>query len=141
MPGYYFYFLRRMKKPNPALPIPADWRVAMVVTRAPSEPFAMAQQTLLAMKAQDIPHDTWLADEDPSPEILAWCREHDIKVSTRRDAAAYHRSDWPRRTKCKEGNLAYFYDHYGYDNYDFVSQLDADHVPVPGYLRQMLLPF
>jgi hypothetical protein len=38
MPAYYFYFLRRMKKPNPELPIPADWRVAMVVTRAPSEP-------------------------------------------------------------------------------------------------------
>jgi len=141
MPAYYFYFLRRMKKPNPALPIPVDWRIAMVVTRAPSEPFAMAQKTLLAMKAQDVPHDTWLADEDPSPEILAWCREHDIKVSTRRGVAAYHRSEWPRRTKCKEGNLAYFYDHYGYDNYDFVSQLDTDHVPTPGYLRQMLLPF
>ncbi len=26
MPAYYFYFLRRMKKPNPELPIPADWR-------------------------------------------------------------------------------------------------------------------
>jgi cellulose synthase (UDP-forming) len=141
MPAYYFYFLRRMKKPNPGLPIPADWRVAMVVTRAPSEPFAMAQRTLLAMKAQDVPHDTWLADEDPSPEILAWCQEHGIKVSTRRGVADYHRLTWPRRTKCKEGNLAYFYDHYGYDNYDFVSQLDADHVPAPGYLRQMLLPF
>src|SRR5215475_9961469 len=39
MPGYYFYFLRRVRKPNPELRIPADWRVAMVVTRAPSEPF------------------------------------------------------------------------------------------------------
>ena len=38
MPVYYFYFLRRMKKPNPELSIPVDWRVAMVVTRAPSEP-------------------------------------------------------------------------------------------------------
>ena len=41
MPAYYFYFLRRMKKPNPELPIPADWRVAIVVTRAPSEPFSL----------------------------------------------------------------------------------------------------
>lgn len=141
MPAYYFYFLRRMKKPNPELSIPADWRVAMVVTRAPSEPFSMAQQTLLAMKAQDVAHDTWLADEDPSPEVFAWCQEHDVKVSTRRGVAAYHRNEWPRRTKCKEGNLAYFYDYYGYANYDFVAQLDADHIPAPGYLQQMLLAF
>jgi UDP-glucose/GDP-mannose dehydrogenase family, NAD binding domain len=33
MPAYYFYFLRRMKKPNPELSIPVDWRLAMVVTR------------------------------------------------------------------------------------------------------------
>ena len=46
MPAYYFYFLRRMKKPNPELPIPADWRVAMVVTRAPSEPFALVKRML-----------------------------------------------------------------------------------------------
>ena len=141
MPAYYFYFLRRMKKPNPELPIPADWRVAMVVTRAPSEPFALVKRMLRAMKAQEVPHDTWLADEDPSPEILDWCKAHDVNVSTRKGVADYHRLTWPRRTKCKEGNLAYFYDHYGYDNYDFVVQMDADHIPSPGYLKAMLLPF
>jgi hypothetical protein len=26
MPAYYFYFLRRIKKPNPELPIPASYR-------------------------------------------------------------------------------------------------------------------
>ena len=30
MPAYYFYVLRRIKKPNPELAIPADWRVAML---------------------------------------------------------------------------------------------------------------
>ena len=29
----------------------------------------------------------------------------------------------------------------GYDRYDFVSQLDADHVPEPTYLAEMLRPF
>jgi len=141
MPAYYFYFLCRMKKPNPELPIPADWRVAMVVTRAPSEPFALVKKMLVAMKAQEVPHDTWLADEDPSPEILDWCKAHGIKVSTRKGVTDYHRLTWPRRTKCKEGNLAYFYDHYGYDNYDFVVQMDVDHTPSPGYLKAMLQPF
>src|SRR5438876_236039 len=70
MPGYFFYFICRMKKPNPKLEIPSCWRVAMITTKTPMEPFARVQQTLLAMKAQEPAHDTWLADEDPTPETL-----------------------------------------------------------------------
>ena len=116
-------------------------RVAMIVTKAPSEPFSIVRITLQAMLAQDVPHDTWLADEDPDQETLDWCFENGVKVSTRKDVEAYHSKTWPRRTRCKEGNLAYFYDHYGYENYDFVSQLDADHVPQPNYLKEILRPF
>ena len=68
-------------------------------------------------------------------------QEHGVLVSTRKGRADYHRATWPRRTRCKEGNLAYFYDHYGYERYDFVVQLDADHVPQKDYLRNMLRPF
>ena len=141
MPGYFFYFICRMKKPNPELEIPASWRVAMITTKTPSEPFARVQQTLLAMKAQEPAHDTWLADEDPSPETLKWCKDHGIFVSCRKGVAGYHNDTWPRRKRCKEGNLAYFYDKYGYENYDFVSQLDADHIPGSGYLKAMLAGF
>ena len=116
-------------------------RVAMVVTKAPSEPFAVIARTLEAMLAQDYPHDTWLADEDPMPETRAWCEARGVMISTRKGCVDYHRTTWPRRTKCKEGNLAYFYDHYGYDRYDVVVQLDADHVPTEGYLLEMLRPF
>ncbi|KWA14086.1 glycosyl transferase [Burkholderia cepacia] len=141
IPGYFIFIIRSAVVPNPALPVPRDWRVAMVVTKAPSEPFDIVRTTLLAMLDQTYQHDTWLADEDPSPETLDWCREHGVFVSTRRGIAAYHRASWPRRTRCKEGNLAYFYDMVGYDNYDFVSQLDADHVPTRTYLEEMLRPF
>ena len=141
MPGYFFYFICRMKKPNPKLEIPSSWRVAMITTKTPSEPFARVQQTLLAMKAQEPAHDTWLADEDPTPETLKWCADHGIFVSCRKGVAGYHNDTWPRRKRCKEGNLAYFYDTYGYENYDFVSQLDADHIPGPGYLKAMLAGF
>ena len=48
---------------------------------------------------------------------------------------------WPRRTKCKEGNLAYFYDRWGYRDYDVVAQLDCDHRPSPTYLTEMVRPF
>lgn len=122
-------------------PSPGQWRVAMVVTKTPGEPLSLLQRTLTAMLAQDYPHDTWLADEDPSPATIAWCEAQGVRISTRKDVAAYHQALWPRRTRCKEGNLAYFYDHFGYENYDIVAQLDADHVPQPGYLREMLRPF
>ncbi len=141
LPVYFITIFFNARRPAGPLRIPDDSRIAMVVTKAPSEPFDVVAETLLAMLAQNVPHDTWLADEDPSPETLAWCRDHGVFVSTRKGRADYHRQSWPRRTRCKEGNLAFFYDHYGYERYDFVSQLDADHVPEPDYLFQMLRPF
>jgi cellulose synthase (UDP-forming) len=141
LPGYFLFFVSRMKRVDPALALPSHWRVAMLTTRAPSEPFAVVLQTLKAMLAQEYPHDTWLADEDPTDEIWHWCKAHGVKLSMRKNVPAYHRDQWPRRTKCKEGNLAYFYDHYGYAQYDVVVQMDADHVPSGGYLEAMLRPF
>ncbi|WP_246546221.1 glycosyltransferase [Ancylobacter defluvii] len=141
MPIYFFSVFIGSRKPAGTTLLPAGTRVAMVVTKAPSEPFEVVAQTLEAMLAQPYPHDTWLADEDPSDETLAWCAEHGVRVSTRKGVAAYQRQDWPRRVRCKEGNLAYFYDHFGYELYDFVVQMDADHVPTPHYLERMLAPF
>jgi cellulose synthase (UDP-forming) len=141
LPGYFFFFVSRMKQVNPDLEIPGGWKVAMVTTRAPSEPFSVVQKTLLAMKDQKFPHDTWLADEDPYEELKEWCQQNDIRLCSRKGIDEYHRDTWPRRTKCKEGNLAYFYDHHGYDNYDIVVQMDADHVPGENYLEEMIRPF
>jgi cellulose synthase (UDP-forming) len=141
LPVYFLTVFFLGRRSNGPLRLPAGSRIAMVVTKAPSESFSIVSTTLRAMLAQDVPHDTWLADEDPSPDTLEWCRRHGVLVSTRRDRLDYHRTTWPRRTRCKEGNLAFFYDHYGYHRYDFVVQLDADHVPEPDYLYQMLRPF
>lgn len=87
------------------------------------------------------PYDVWLADEHPSPETLRWCEDHGVKVITRRSIDGYHRPSWPRRTRSKEGNLAFFYDYVGYGSYDVVAQFDADHVPSPTYLREILPGF
>ncbi len=141
LPLYFIVLFFRASRPHGPLNLPRGSRIAMVVTKAPSEPFEVVAETLRAMLAQDVPHDTWLADEDPSPETFAWCLKHGVFVSTRKGRSDYHLKTWPRRTRCKEGNLAFFYDHYGYERYDFVVQLDADHVPEPGYLFQMLRPF
>ncbi|MDX8466359.1 glycosyltransferase [Mesorhizobium sp. VK23B] len=141
MPMYFLLNVHASRKSSKLHTIPRRSRVAMVVTKAPSEPFAVVQRTLEAMLAQDYPHDTWLADEDPAEETIRWCDAHGVLISTRRGREDYHRKTWPRRTRCKEGNLAFFYDHYGYERYDFVAQMDADHVPSPSYLREILYPF
>ena len=138
---YFIYFFLRAARSIAPDPEPGQYRVAMIVTKTPSEPFAILRITLKAMLSQDYPHDTWLADEDPSVETRAWCAANGVRISSRNGCADYHRATWPRRTRCKEGNLAYFYDHWGYADYDIVSQLDADHVPQPGYLREILRPF
>ena len=138
---YFMAFFLRARVCSARIEDLGDCRVAMVTTKTPAEPFSVVRPTLEAMLAQDHPHDTWLADEDPDAQTRAWCDAHGVKVSSRFGAADYHRADWPRRTRCKEGNLAYFYDHYGYRDYDFVAQLDSDHVAMPGYLETILRPF
>ncbi|MBT2189092.1 glycosyltransferase family 2 protein [Sphingobium nicotianae] len=142
LPAYFIFLFNNAKIPSPHAAPFAAARVAMVVTKAPSEPFHIVKKTLEGALVQPgFVHDTWLADEDPDAETLAWCGAHGVQVSSRKGIPSYHRPEWPRRTRCKEGNLAYFYDQYGYDRYDFVSQFDADHVPSPDYLRHALAPF
>ena len=141
-PLLFVVVVNRLRRVNSSVQVP-DLRVAFVVTRAPAEPWDVASATLSAMLSQRFPHgyDVWLCDERPTPAILRWCARHGVKVSTRQGVQRYHRSAWPRRTRCKEGNLAYFYDHWGYRHYDVVAQLDCDHLPTPTYLAEMLRPF
>lgn len=141
IPAWPFYLFLRMRQVRANLPPPLNLRVAMVVTKAPSEPWSLVQRTLEAMLDQVPVHDTWLADEQPTDHVRQWCDRHGVRLSSRAGIPAYHHDSWPRRTRCKEGNLSYFYDHYGYADYDVVVQLDPDHVPQPGYLEAMLQPF
>jgi hypothetical protein len=141
-PVFFVLAVNRLRLVNPVMTVPR-LRVAFAVTRAPSEPWDLARSILLAMKGQRYPHDydVWLCDEDPSPAILAWCVAHEVSVATRKAKQDYHRDSWPRRTRREEGNLAYFYDHWGYRHYDVVVQLDCDHRPSPSYLAEMVRPF
>jgi cellulose synthase (UDP-forming) len=142
IPGTFYVHLARMARTDPALP-PPELRVAMIVTKAPSEPWEVVQRTLRAMLRQEMPYayDVWLADEDPATETLRWCQSNGVRVSTRRGRTDYHRPQWPRRTRSKEGNLAFFYDTCGYRDYDVVSQLDSDHRPATDYLINIVRPF
>ncbi len=139
---YFFFFSLRQKESTEKTPI-AEGRVAMITTKIPSEPFEIVQRTMECMLNQNFPrgHDVWLADEDPSEETIHWCRDHNVRISCRRDDPNYHREIHPRKAKCKEGNLSFFYDHWGYKYYDFVVQFDADHAPEPDFLKEVMKEF
>lgn len=140
--AYFVVMTNKIRRVNAEVPVPA-LRTAFLVTKAPSEPWDVVKKTIQAMLAQDFPrsYDVWLCDEKPIPEVLEWCGRHGVSVSTREGITEYHQPHWPRRTKCKEGNLAYFYDRWGYTLYDVVVQLDCDHVPSPTYLTEVVRPF
>ncbi|MGI8449261.1 MAG: hypothetical protein ACR2MP_19190 [Streptosporangiaceae bacterium] len=141
-PVFFIIAANRLRNIRPSVAVPL-LRTAFVVTRAPSEPWDVACATLTAMLGQDfpLPYDVWLCDERPTAEIVEWCNGHGVMLASRNGVEDYHRETWPRRTKCKEGNLAYFYDYWGYRYYDVVAQLDCDHRPSRTYLAEMVRPF
>ena len=139
---YFFVFSMRQREVKVTHDI-APCRVAFVVTKIPSESEDLLIRTLKKMKDQDFPYpyDVWLADEDPTDEMIALCKLHNVNISTRKGVEGYHNKTYPGKAKTKEGNLRYFYDKFGYDNYDFVSQFDADHAPEKSFLSEVIKHF
>lgn len=142
LPGYYFFFVYRMKIINPELE-PPEGSYAIVVTKAPSEPWSIVSKTLIAMLEQKFPYtyDVWLATETMDDEIASWCAKHNVYISCRDGVVGYQNPVFPRKARCKEGNLSYFYEQAGGFKYDYIAQLDADHVPTENYLLEMARPF
>ena len=58
LPLYFILILSRARVPSPEYPVPPGYRVAMVVTKVPSEPFPLVRETVEAMLRQTYPHDT-----------------------------------------------------------------------------------
>ncbi len=146
IPGWFYWFAGRAKKPNMNLPFPKG-RVAIMTTKVPSEPNEMMYHTLSAMLAQKYPgrFDVWLAAEESrqdNPALYAWCETHHVGVTCRKGIPEFNRKTYPGQAKTKEGNTLSWYEMVGYKNYDYVVQLDADHSPANSdYLHQMIAPF
>ncbi|PST63722.1 N-acetylglucosaminyltransferase [Rhizobium sp. SEMIA4064] len=139
LPAYFIVIVHDARRMPQAGPLPAG-RIAMVVTRASSESLSLVQTTLRAMLDQTgCDFDVWLAEEKPSLDMMKWCMEHGVFTSTTRESAGADARD--TSLHCKQGNLTSFYDHFGYERYDFVVQFDAGDVPERTYLREMVRPF
>jgi cellulose synthase (UDP-forming) len=137
---YFFIFSMRQREVKIDLEI-LPCRVAFIVTKIASESEELLIRTLKKMKDQDFPYDVWIADEDPTDEMLGWCKLYNVNISTRKGEAGYHNESYPGKARTKEGNLKYFYDKFGYENYDFVSQFDADHAPEQSFLSEAIKYF
>jgi cellulose synthase (UDP-forming) len=140
--GYFFIYSFNQKK-NSKINKLTVGRLALITTKIPNEPWLVVKNTLLGMLNQSYPYkyDVWLADEDPQQETLEWCNQNNVKISTRKGNPHYFNETHPRKKKCKEGNLMYFYDNYGFKNYDFVIQFDADHKPEYHFATEVMKEF
>lgn len=145
MPAYFFFFLPRMRRPNPALVVPPDLRVTFATTFVPrSESLAILQRTLLAMRDQaGHPHDVWVLDEGDDDEVKHLCRRFGARHFSRKGMAGYQGRTWPFRARTKAGNYNSWLDWCRREgiHYDVLLQMDTDHAPQPGYLMEMLRPF
>ncbi|MEZ4572160.1 MAG: glycosyltransferase [Thermomicrobiales bacterium] len=138
MPLAFFFFLVRMRQPEPIIP-PAGLRVAMATAIVPSsESLDVLERTLAAMVAVRYPHDNWVLDEGGDDRVRELCDRYGAHYWSRRGIPEFNQPDWPFQAKTKSGNYNAWFNDVAYDAYDFLVQLDTDHAPVPEYLDEVL---
>ena len=145
MPAYFFYFVGRMRRPNPSLQPPAGLRVAFATTFVPgSESLEVLARTIVAMRDQEGPaHDVWVLDEGDAPAVADLCRQVGARHFSRKGIARYQGTAWPFKARTKAGNYNAWLDWIAQRGieYDVLLQMDTDHVPQPRYLLEMLRSF
>jgi cellulose synthase/poly-beta-1,6-N-acetylglucosamine synthase-like glycosyltransferase len=111
----------------PEMPVSTrQWKVDMVTTFCPGEPYEMIIETLRAMKAVTYPHETYLCDEGDDPYIKQVCRELGV----------HHVYRGPEKKNAKAGNVNYCLEHHARG--EIVVVLDPDHLPIPEFLDRVV---
>ncbi|MCI4671331.1 MAG: glycosyltransferase [Bacteroidia bacterium] len=103
-----------------------DWKVDMITTFVPGEPYDMIVETLEAMVAVNYPHKTYLCDEGNDPFLIEKCKELGVIHSYR----------GPDKKNAKAGNVNYCLENHA--DGEIVVILDPDHVPSPDFLDRVL---
>lgn len=145
--GFAMYLGRWATLPLMRRPVPAPVslahdgppRIAVVTTFVPgSEPVEMLRQSVRAMVAMRLPHDTWVLDEGGDPHVAEVCRRLGARHFTRRGVARYQRSEGVFQSCTKHGNYNAWLDAVGYDGYEVIVNFDPDHVPGPAFLERTI---
>jgi cellulose synthase (UDP-forming) len=138
MPFVLILFLYHMKRPLPMSAQPG-LRVAMVTAIVPSaESIEILEQTVAGMVMGSYPHDNWVLDEGGDPRVRALCDEYGVHYWSRKGIQKFNQPTWPFQAKTKSGNYNSWFSEIGYRDYDYLVQLDTDHIPDPDYLDEVL---
>lgn len=133
-----WFLLPLMKRPIPPQSMPTG-RVAVATTFVPgAEPLALLERAIEALVALDLPHETWVLDEGDDDRVRELCRAHGARHFSRRSLATYQSAAGPFKSRTKYGNYNAWLAEHGFDEYDFVSAFDPDHIPDAAFLRRVL---
>jgi len=130
-------FVAKMRDPVPLRP-QRDLRIAVLTTIVPSkEPIEMVAETLRAMRniEYDGPIDVWILDEEDDPAMRDVAAAFGVHHFSRKRYPEYRQPSGPYAIGRKSGN------HNAWralheQQYDLVSQMDPDHVPLPEFLTR-----
>lgn len=117
---YYYWDIGMPEKPL----ISKVWKVDMLTTAVPEEPFEMIQNTLLAMKRVRYPHTTYLCDEGNDPKLQALCQQLGVVYVTRTDKSNAKAGNINNALQIASGEICVI--------------LDPDHEPLPNFLDEVL---
>lgn len=120
--GFYACLAWRRAECAP-VPVTAA-RTVDVLVPTYDEPVEVLRATLLGCAAVEHPHTTWLLDDGRRPEIAELAHSMGVEYLTR-----------PDNSHAKAGNINHA---LGHITGELVAVLDADHVPLPGFLDALV---
>jgi len=118
-----FYFTTWKPTNRTARPVMSGRTVDVLITTY-NEPVNLLRETILCASSIEYPHETYVLDDGNRPEVAEIARELNCKYITRED-----------RTGAKAGNLNHALKQTGGE---FIVTLDADHVPMPGLIDELI---
>lgn len=121
---FEWYHYWAVRHPAPAPPLRHPWKVDMLTTAMPGEPFDLIRDTLEAMVAVRYPHTTYLCDEGNDPKLKALCDKLGVRHMTR-----------TVKVNAKAGNIN---NALRSATSDICVILDPDHRPEPSLLEATL---
>ena len=133
-----WFLLLFMKRPIPIV-ARSGWKVAVVTTFVPrGESLEMLEESIKALLALDYPHDTWVLDEGNDEQVKATCQRLGANHFSRSVFARYQTENGNFQSGSKYGNYNAWLYEIGFDQYEFITAFDPDHVPNPDFLSHVL---
>ena len=120
--GFYAYLAWRRVACEPA-PV-STVRSVDVLVPTYDEPVGVLRATLIGCAAIEHPHTTWLLDDGRRPEMAELATSMGVRYLTR-----------PDNSNAKAGNINHALGHL---EGELLAVLDADHVPLPGFLDALV---